>query len=415
MDRASGRFHCGQCLLPCDGPGGHSGLTCGRTEANNGVLLVYGGDPLSAAGKQSVRQRRAQADARGATVRPPRRPASPPPSPADPPARRRSRSRSRDRGPDKARSSSAPPDNQRNRTPGRSRDPTPDRSANNLAKPTTTMTTPQRNDVTAFWRDLHALVGLSDYRKPRDIFRTYTNTIREVVDAAQTVLSGGARSCRWCGEIGRHTTEVCVKERRRHLLTGSLHEGGYGGGSGFLSGIQMTLVQLRRSGRTKAKAITTDVIYNARMQEREHVAAVGTPPTAAHGHAPIKDGSGPRNIRCTVCGTDHAISVRGCISDLRKKAFAAKSTNDWAAERDCFTCGGKGHASVDHPDNPGNRPNFDYPPYAPSQGGGGSGGAGPARGGYGSGFRGGGRGGGFRAGRGGLGFGGPSSFGRGRN
>ena len=415
VDRLTGRFHCGQCLEPCDSPEGHTGLTCRRTQANDGVMVVYGGDPFSAAGKQSARQRRALTTAQGGTARPPRRPASPPPRPEQP-ATRRARSRSRDRGADRARSPSITPDRARSRTPSRSRDQTPERPTQGLSKPAVALTQRQRTEITAFWADLHTLVGLTDYRRPRDLFRTYTNGIRDVVDAAQTVLSGGARSCRWCGEIGRHTTEVCVREKRRHLLTGSVHDGSYGGGSGFLSGIQMVLVQLRRGGSGKARLITTNVINQSKMHEREHVAAVGTTPAAAAGHPPAKDGSGPRGVRCTVCGTEHATSVRGCISDLRKKAFAARATHDWAAERDCYTCGGKGHATVDHPDNPGHRPNFDYPPYASSQGGGGVGGGGGGRGGYGSGFRGGGRGGNFRAGRGGLGFGGgTSNFGRGRN
>ena len=185
-----------------------------------------------------------------------------------------------------------------------------------------------------------------------------------------------------------------------------------------MTGIQMVLCQLkhRRGGRTGQ--ITVVAIRRARKGGR--VASVDA---AAAGHrtsprSAAADGSGPRNVRCQVCGTDHATSVSGCISDHRKKAFAAKAVHDWSADRDCYTCGAIGHPMMDHPDHRDDRPNFEYQPWTrPSERGrGGSSDRGGGRSGYGSGFRGGARGGSsFRGGRGGLGFGnGSTDFGRGR-
>lgn len=63
----------------------------------------------------------------------------------------------------------------------------------------------------AFWRDLHTRVGLTDYRKR---LRTYTNNIREVVDAAQSGLSAGpseSLSLVWRGQL---THDGIVRQRQ---------------------------------------------------------------------------------------------------------------------------------------------------------------------------------------------------------
>ena len=318
----------------------------------------------------------------------------------------RGRSRSRDR---------APPESNRRASTGRRGSSTPERT-HHLA---------DRADIDQFWKDLHSMAKAREYATSDDVFRRYTTAYPEVVAAALEVLTAGAKGCRWCGELGEHTTESCVRGReRRHLLTGSLHEGGNGGGSGFLSAIQMVLWQLRRRGGGRTQRITTDVLRRATRPRSDRVASVdaasvGTETTTAQQRTGRGDGSGPRNVRCRVCGTEHATSSAGCISDLRKKAFAAKAVTDWSASRECYTCGAIGHPMMDHPDHPQHRPNFEYPPWVPptDRGRGGfRGGFGDrGRGGYGSGFRGGGRGGfGFRGGRGGPGFGGESqNFGRG--